>query len=439
MKKKYIYLLYNMARVVGIQKARLFPINSRTSYSFKNGNPTINFEVAPDATRLMDTQSLRLNFILNVLDDATTRNTQTPCRVNNQDTANDGERVCLIDDRVAINSIVDVLRLSNAKNEVIEEIRNYGRMTASLLPATTSFESYKNWNSCKSLAFGRSDTQGISVNGALACSLQLRAGILSTGQPISTNDLDGLHLSIQLSPDNFVLYGANASDCHYEISKVSLSYNWIVLENPDPVGSEVIQYPSYNSFINIVQSSDDQQSLMMNLSSVRSVFSNFVKTGHLNNFSHNSLETNRLQDASNDDKDIKTYTHMRNNVKFPKKYDVNERIPVANGVYEAHLGREYLDCFKPFRSIRSCLQSPETQGFKSVPADEFDQPDVKYVGGVGNNYDMLQTGQGSNFKDNMYSLRIQSELDDSTSNTSFTFSLANQGLAVRKQNVQPVM
>ena len=429
-----------MARVVGIQKARLFPINSRSSYSFKNGNPTINFQIAPDATRLMDTQSLRLNFILNVLDDATTRNTQTPVRVDNQNlNGGAGERACLIDDRVAINSLIDVLRLSNQKNEVIEEIRNYGRMTASIIPATTSFESYKNWNSCKSLSFGRKDTQGIAVNGALACSMQLKAGILSTGQPISTNDLSGLNISIQLSPDNFVLYGANASDCHYQISKVSLSYNWIVLENPDPVGSEVIQYPSYNSFINIIQSSDDSSSLMQNLSSVRATFSNMIKTGNLNSFQHNSLETNRLQNAASEDKSIKTYTHMRNNVKFPKKYDVNERIPVRNDAYEAQLGREYLDCFKPFRSIRSCLQSPETQGFKSVPSNEFDQPTVKYVGGIGNNYDMLQTGQGSNFKDNMYSLRIQSELDDSTSNTSFTFSLANQGLAVRKQNVQPVM
>ena len=130
---------------------------------------------------------------------------------------------------------------------------------------------------------------------------------------------------------------------------------------------------------------------------------------------------------------------MRNNVKFPKKYDINERIPVVNNVYEAHLGREYLDCFKPFRKISSTLQSPETQGFKSVDTKEINVPDQKPVYGVGCNYDMLQIGMGSNFKDNMYSVRVQSELQDSTSNTGFTFSLSNQGLAVKKQNVQPVM
>lgn len=428
-----------MVKVVGIQKARLFPINSRSTYSFKNGNPTVNFEIAPDPTRLLDVNSLRMNFVLNVLDDATTRNTQTPARVNNQDTAAapGGARACLLDERVGANAVVDVLRLSNFKNEVIEEIRNYSRLLASSMPALTSFEAYKNWNSNKNLAFGKSTTEGLACNGPMACSLALRAGILNAGAPISTNDLDGLKISLQLAPDNFVLYGANASNCHYEISKVSLTYNWILLDSPDPVGSETLQYPSYSSFINIVQSSDDQQSLMMNLSSVRAAFTNFVKTSNLNNFAANSLETNRLQDANGLNKDIKTYTHMRNNVKFPKKYDVRENIVVANAAYEAHLGREYLDCFKPFRTLSSSLQSPETQGYKT--SNIIDEPDTRYVGGLGNNYDMLGVGMGANFKDNMYALRIQSELDDSTSNTAFTYSLSNQGLAVRKQNVQPVM
>ena len=428
-----------MVKVVGIQKARLFPINSRSSYSFKNGNPTINFEVAPDPTRLLDVNSLRLNFILNVLDDATTRNTQLPSRVNNQDTAGSGARTCSIDDRVGTNAVIDVLRLANFKNEVIEEIRNYSRLLASSIPALTSFDSYKNWNSNKANAYASSFTQGIAVNGPLACSLQLRAGILNRGTPISTNDLDGLKISLQLAPDNFVLFGANASDCHYEISKVSLTYNWIVLDSPDPVSSETLQYPSYSSFINIIQSSDDQQSLMMNLASVRATFTNFVKTSSLNNFAENSLETNRIENNAGEQQDIKTIVHLRNNVKFPKKYDINERIPVINAAYEAHLGREYLDCFKPFRQISSCLQSPETQGYKSVDDDDYDKPDERPVYGVGCNYDMLQVGMGSNFKDNMYSVRIQSELTDSTSNTAFTYSLSNQGLAVKKQNVQPVM
>lgn len=428
-----------MVKVVGIQKARVFPVNNRQTFSFKAGNPVINFEIAPDPTRLMDTTSLRMNFILNVVDDVTTRNAQTPCRVNNQIANGDAVRACLIDERVGVNSIIDVLRLSNFKNENIEEIRQYSRLLASSMPALTSFSNYKNWNSVKNIAFGKSTTQGLVVNGPVASSLSLRAGLLNTGQPISTSDLGGLKIAISLSPDNYVLYGANASDCHYEISSVSLTYNWIVLDAPDPVGNSVIQYPQYSSYLNNLQSSDSSTSLMQNLQSVRATFTNFIQTNRLNNFAHNSLETNRLQDSTGADKKINTYSHMRNNVKFPKKYDVRESLVVKNKAYEAHLNREYLDCFKPFRKLTSCLQSPETQGFKTILASDIDQPDFKYVGGLGVNYDMLSIGAGANFKDKMYSIRIQSELEDGNSNTAFTYSLSNQGLSVQKQNVEPIM
>jgi len=418
--------------VTGISKAKVFPINSRSTYSFKNGNPTLDFEIAPDAQRLLDVKSLRLNFLFDVLD-------SNGNRVNNQNVNGTGAVECKVDSRVGVNSVIDVLRLSNFKNENIEEIRNYSRLLASTLPAMTSFDAYKNWCSNKNQAYAREDVEAMAVNGTLACSLPLRSGLFNSGSPINTNAMDGLKISIQLSPDNFVLYGSNASTCNYQLSAVSLTYNWIHLEAPLPLSNDMIQYPTYSSFINIVQSSDDQQSLMMNLGSVRAAFANYCKTANLNNFSANSLETNRIQDNAGADKKIKNVVHMRNNVKFPKKYDINERITVTNGAYEAQLGRDYLDCFRPFNKISSCLQSPETQGFKSVDAEDYSTPDAnRYVGGVGCNYDMLQTGMGSEFKNSMYSVRLQSDMTDSTPNTSFTYALSNQALAVRKQNVQPV-
>lgn len=430
-------------KVVGISKARVFPINSRSTYSFKNGNATIDFEISPEQMRLMDTRSLRLNFMLDVLDDATTRNAQNPCRPNNQNTAGTGAKDILIDSRTGVHGIIDTLRISNFKSEVIAEIRNYGHMCASTMTALTSFDAYKNWNSCKSVAFAREDTEGLAVNGTMPCSIELKAGIFNSGQPVSTMMTDGLKIKISLQSDNTFLFDngggdAAASNSHYELSKVSLTYNWINLEAPMMPGNENLQFPAYSSFTNIVQSSDDQQSLMMNLKSVRAVFTNFIKTSHLNNFSRNSFQTNRLQDAGAANVPIKNYVHLRNNIKMPKKYEINERIPVTNDVYEAQLGREYLDCFRPFRSIVSTLQSPATQGYKSVDYGDYDHPDEFYVGGLGNNYDMLMIGAGVEFQNSLYALRIQSDLTDSTANTAYTFALSNQGLQVRQQNVQPV-
>ncbi len=430
--------------VVSISKARVFPINSRSAYSFKNGNATLNFEIAPEQAKMMDTKSLRLNFMLNVLDSATTRNGQTPCRPNNQDTAGTGAKDCLMDSRIGAHAVIDVLRISNFKSEVIAEIRNYGHMQASVMPVLTSFDSYKNWGSCKSASYAREDTQGLFLNGPMACSLELKAGILNTGVPLSTLATDGLKIQIALASDNMVLFdnaggSAAAADCSYELSRVSLTYNWLNLASPMMTDSQNLQFPAYSSFTNIIQSSDDQQSLMMNLQSVRSAFTNFIKTSHLNSFNRNSFRTNRLQNLAGDDVDIKRYVHLRNNIKQPKKYEINENIVVNNGAYEAQLGREYLDCFRPFNQIASTLQSPEIMGYKSVVADDYDHPDVEPVYGVGNNYDMLFVGAGAEFKDSSYALRVQSNLTDSTANTSFTYALSNQGLAVKQQNVQPLM
>jgi len=428
-----------MAKVVSISKNRVFPVNSRSTYSFKNGNASMTFQITEDNMRLIDSSSIRVNFLLNVLDDATTRNGQSPCRANNQDTAGTGAKVCNLNSRIATNSVIGVLRLSNMNSEVIEEIRSYGHMLSSVLPATHSFETYQNWGSLKYNAFAKQDTQGLACNGVIPCSLQLKAGILNTGRPISTADLGGLQITIQLESDNQVLSGTDASNCHYELSNVSLTYTSMNLAAPDMPSNEMLQYPAYSSYLNIVSSSDDSQSLSLGLRSCRAAFTNYIKTSNLNNFSKDGYETNRLRDAGDADVDIKTMTHMRNNVKFPKKYDINERIPVSNGVYEAQLQREYLDCFMPFRYIASSLQSPETQGFKSVDPLEENTPDVLFVGGTGANYDGMKTGQGADFSQAMYSARIQSELLDGTPNTAFTYALSNQGLAVKRQNVQPVM
>ena len=427
-----------MAKIVSISKHRVFPLNSRNEYSFKNGNSSLTFQISEDNMSLVDSSSIRLNFLLNLIDDATTRNGQTPVRPNNQDTAGTGTKACNLNARIGASAVIGVMRLSNMNSEVIEEVRSYGHLLASVLPATHSFETYQNWGSCKYNAFANELTQGVAVNGVIPCSVQLRAGLLNTGRPISTADLGGLQITIQLNSDSQVL-NADSSTYHYELSNVSLTYTGLNLASADMPSSEMLQYPAYSSYVNIIQSSDSSQSLALGLRSTRALFSNYIKTANLNNFAEDGYETNRLQSGAGDTA-IKTMTHMRNNIKFPKKYDINERIPVTNNVYEAQLQREYLDCFHgAFRYIDSCLQSPETQGFKSVDLAEENHPTIKFVGGTGANYDGLKTGMGADFQNAMYSARIQSELLDGTPNTAFTYALSNQGLAVKRQNVQPVM
>ncbi len=418
--------------IVGIQKNKIYPTNSRggSGYTFKFGNPQIQFQIAPNPNSLVDVKSLRLNFKFNVLQ-------STGVRVDNQKVNGAGAEVKgLLNSRVGVHSVIETLRIQNYGNETIEEVKSYSRLLATTEPVLTSFAQYKNWNSIKSQAYARDDTEGIANSGESAVSLQLRGGIFNDGQPINTADTNGLKITIQLSPDNFVLN--SVANAYYRLDDVTLTYNSLVLASPDLPSSSVLAFPTYNTFLNIVQSSDDQTSLLMNLSSVRSVFSNAIRSSQINNSAVDSLRTDRFKQTNGDDADIISTVHMRNNVKQPRQYDVNEGIAVNANSYGAMLQRDFIDSVRPYKNISNTLQSPITQGEKTPSYNAFDIPNTHFVGGVASaNYDMLNTGAGVEFMNSMYSMRIKSKLEDEPQSV-FTFALANSGLKVARQNVEPV-
>lgn len=429
--------------IIGIQKSKIYPINSRggSGYTFKFGNPQIQFQVAPNANALFDVKSLRLNFKLNILKND---NTNNPVRVNNQGINSGTDQTSAnivegqLNSRVGVHSVIDTLRIQNYGNETIEEVKNYSRLLASTNSCLTSFPQYKNWNSIKSQAYARDDTESIANSGETAVSLQLRGGIFNDGMPINTADTNGLKITITLAPDNFVVKGD--SDVYYRLDDVTLTYNSLQLANPEMPSSEVLAYPTYNSFLNIIQSSDDQSSLLMNLSSVRSVFSNCIRSSQLNNYSADSLRTDRFKDSGGDDAKIISTVHLRNNVKLPRQYDLDESLAeqAVPQAYEAFLQREFLDSIRPYNAIASTLQSPITQGNKTADFGDLNLPDGHFVGGVASaNYDMLNTGAGVEFQNSMYAMRIKSKLADEPQSV-FTFALANSGLKVARQQVEPV-
>ena len=428
-------------RVTHIENAEQFPINVRSDgYSFKYGASNITFNLGAVNDRLIDVNSLRLNFKLQVID-----TDGSDSYVNNQDTYATGSvRACLIDSRTGVNGVISTLRVTNGNNSVISEIRNYNRLLTSLLPANKSFAGYKSDVSVQELAFAREETQGLAVNGDMACSVALRAGIFQD-KAINLADMNGMVIDITLAPDNLFLYGANASDCFYRLRDVSLSWKWLVLDAPLPPSNEVFQYPLYRNFLNIIQSSDATTTLNMNLGSVRNVHSTFIKSSQVNNFATNSFETNQLQDNGGVNKAVKEYSHRRNNVRYNNNFNVTERVALTNGVYPALLGRNGLNAIQPYDNITSCLQAPETQlvgarTFKGITVGDQDLPDDRDLYIVGVNYDQLFVGFGADFERSTYGLRLESELDTAEANSMYSYGLANAQLLVSKQgqNVQQV-
>ena len=452
-------------KAVNIEKAEVFPINSMASFSFKNGSPIINFEIAPTPNKLIDTSTLRLNFhlkcgygsganFLRVNNQATYGATNVPAR---------GQATGVMNSRVGVVSVIDNIKLSNFKNEVIEEIRNYSRLNASVIPCLNSFERYKNSLSNVYYGFGNQVAQQLRNNSDMNCSIPIRAGVLQSGKPLDVQSMGGLKFDFNLSPDSFVfncLDSANGGTgtanygegrVYYELSEVSLTFNYIVLNQNIPPKNEVIPYSAYNSFLQIIHSSDNQNTLNLALSSVRSVFQNFLPSPYINNYLVDSLQTPVLRNKGINSTypvasatQIKELTHLRNGVKYPKQYSIDERNVVSRqSAIPAHQLRDFLNGIKSFNLITSTLMSPATQESRSQSVTNYDKPDGGINGyeiyGTASRYDALNMGAGAEFMNSGYTVRLLSTLDGGSPNNAYTFTLSNQGLGVKNMGVNPVM
>lgn len=454
----------NQVKVVSIEKAEVFPINSMSSFSFKNGSPIINFEIAPTPNKLIDTSTMRLNFKIR----CGYGSGANFLRVNNQATYGPignvarGQAAGSMNSRVGVVSVIDNIKLSNFKNEVIEEIRNYSRLNASVIPCLNSFQRYKNSLSNVYYGFGNQVAQQLRNNSDMNCSIPIRAGVLQSGQPLDIQSMGGLKMDINLSPDSFVFNVSDADNytggttnygdgrVYYELSEVSLNFNYLVLNQPIPPKNEVIPYSAYNSYLQVIHSSDNQNTLNLALSSVRSVFQNFLPSPNINNYLVDSLQTTPLRNkgANNyavaEDRVIRELTHLRNGVKYPKQYSIDERNVVSRAsAIPAHQLRDFLNGIKSFNLITSTLISPATQASKTRDDDDYDQPDGKNNGyeiyGTASRYDALNMGSGAEFMNSGYTVRLLSDLDGGSPNNAYTFTLSNQGLGVKNMGVNPVM
>ena len=429
-----------MSELVGIEPFISFPINRQSAgYGFKQNSPLIEWRFEAQSSRLLDPSSLRFNGRLRINQGGN----NTALRPDNQNSNATVAYDVKMDDRVSVQSLIDILRLRNLKSETIEEVRNYGRLISSVGPATTSYSMYKTHTQTKFCAPGNEPTIELMCNQDILFSIPLNAGLFMSGSNLNLADLGGLAISIMLNNDAQVLYGADASDgASYNIKDVSLTGDYFVFSAPQPPKAQVINYPAYNSFMTILNSGDDQQSLNLAQRSVRSLTMNTIPSSHLNNYSHNGYATPKLRNTNpagtsyTSDADVLEYTFMKGAIKFPKQYSTTEREAVLNESFETKKNRDYLNSIRSVYSINSSLISPyTTNDITPNPANttELDRPvraDVpdRNITGLGSRIDGLSNGQGSSYMDDTYTLRIISELDGKSPNSAFLYTLSNQAL-----------
>ena len=449
-------------RVVKIEKAEIYPQNSMATYSFKDGSPIIEFLLTPVQNKLIDPTTLRLNFTVKC-----GYGTGAGYRyVNNQVAygalaGDTGDSTGSFNNRVGVVSLIDSLKISTIQNQVIEEVRNYSRLNATLIPVQNSISKYKNVIPHKYQSYGNRFAQGLRNNSPMSCAMPLRAGILNTPQPINVNSYGGIKISINLSPDSFVFNcddayngvggnnDAGNGKVYYQIIDPTLTFNYMVMNQPIPITQVNLQYPAYNSYQQVIHSSDNQSTLNLNLQSVRTSFQNFIPSNWINNQLEDSLGTLKIRNSNAgayDEKvNITEVSHLRNGLKFPKQFSTDERAVVAFGGNQTHMLRDFITSVKSIELIKSSLLSCGTQqvGQRGSEISVYNQGDKEEsngeIFGIGNRYDNLSIGSGAEFKNSSYSVRIVSNLDGNSPNSTFTFTLSNQALQVSGMNVNSIM
>ena len=144
-------------------------------FSFKNGTPQIEFDI-PMMPKYMDGSSLRINGKLNIRLGNGTRPSNQGALVNTRG---------YLDPRTGVQSLFDYVSIANQEGQTYEMIKNYNRMTASLMAKETSLHKYLGGGEDNgSGACGKNKQQGKKAQLESAFSAKLLCGFLNSDKPI---------------------------------------------------------------------------------------------------------------------------------------------------------------------------------------------------------------------------------------------------------------
>ena len=410
-------------------------------FSFKNGTPQIEFDI-PMMPKYMDGNSLRINGKLNI-------KLGNGNRPSNQDPANDATRGYL-DPRTGVQSLFDYVSVANQEGQTYEMIKNYNRMTASLMSKETSLDKYLGGGENNgSGACGKNKQQGKQAQLESSFSVKLLCGFLNSEKPIDLHLVRGLHIVIQLAPDNFALQTdywteptSNASnDMTYELSDLMLTFDALV---PDAQEQEAMltntqdewEYNSFSSFYNVMTSNDFTATMNINTSRTIGVTCNMIPSKFLNNYLYNSqmcLQTlaedvnataNRLRVRV----PVKEITFLRGGLRQPLDFEVVSTTSQTEQTADAQREWEATNSINEvwrqshmIKDLTTQLSLPTTATattgrYKtSVTGNDAIQ---SYHFGV--SYDHL-AGVGQNFKGSPLAVRFQSDLTSGEPHSIFTF------------------
>ncbi len=193
-----------------IEKVEILPMNPppNNAYSFRNGNPIIQFQIA-NAEKFLMGNTLRLNGVFRLNQGTSTEG--TPALPNNFNNKGGGEFGITLNNRLGLHATIQQITLSNQNNQSLEVIRNYNRYLASVVPTTHSQDDFENSLTHKNLGSSSHEVGAAMLNNDASFSLPLLTGMLNSANPIplGNNGIRGMIVQLELAPDSSVIHNSN--------------------------------------------------------------------------------------------------------------------------------------------------------------------------------------------------------------------------------------
>jgi hypothetical protein len=351
----------------------------------------------------------------------------------------------MIDGRTGLSSVIETLSIQNLEGATYSTIKQYNRLCSSLVPMNESIASYLN-GGVDTLygGLGKDVSTAKKVDKTFDFALPILDGFIQ-GQPIDLQLVKGLRLVITLAPSNFVIHnnkwrnsvsnsGLDNGGAFYELSDVLCYFE---AESPDAEGQEammmnrngVLEYNTYSSFYNVLQSNDHNITLNINTGRTIATIGNIIPSSWLNNYQYNSSQTLQLltENAAGifeNRVQMDEITFTKGGLRIPLDFELVSRETQNEGVADSFKNWESINAIRPSWSVANMLKSLRTdlsnplsdtiQARFSRQRPSYVEEDNRQQYNIGVNYDHI-TDNGMDFRGNPLGIRIQSTLPSGVS------------------------
>ena len=371
-------------------------------FSYSNGNPQLKFLVSNNG--MLQTQECRFQGVfkrvLNTLTDGATTNEVDQTKDLN------------LDSFCGIQSVIQNLEISSRKysNRSIETISNYPRLVSNFMSGLHSKSGLDTQtfheSSAKGMGFNtqteeshidgtNGSTRYASANQKLAnripqsavkgipFDMRLVAGMFMSSD-LDLEAIGGLAITINLAPNESVLYGTDASLYHYIIENPRLvvpvlskteQQQIALAQNPNPQ----MNFLSFTSLYNTISSTDQQVVHRVSLKGVISTMTNFIPTSYINSF----VENGQAQYNPS----IQKLVYNMDGKRFPLEYSIEvDRDETLSELKQPstnpQLLRNYIEAFRNSKEVKKSCINPVISGTQS-------QIDKHGVFGIGASFDSV--------------------------------------------------